>query len=38
MPRLRESRDLKTISDASLAFDEFQKFIEKSYRERTYLR
>jgi len=37
MPALRESRDLKTISEVSLGFDEFQKFIEKSYRERKYL-
>jgi 2,3-dimethylmalate lyase len=37
MPALRESRDLKTISEVSLGFDEFQKFIEKSYQERKYL-
>ena len=38
MPALRASRDLKAISEASVAFDEFQQFIEKSYRDRKYLR
>jgi 2-methylisocitrate lyase-like PEP mutase family enzyme len=38
MPALRRGRDLKAIADASLQFDEFQQFIEKSYRERKYLR
>jgi 2,3-dimethylmalate lyase len=38
LPALRESRDLKTIAEVSVAFDDFQKFIEKSYRERKYLR
>ena len=38
MPALRQARDLKAIADASLQFDEFQQFIEKSYRERKYLR
>jgi 2-methylisocitrate lyase-like PEP mutase family enzyme len=38
MPALRQSRDLKALADASLQFDEFQPFIEKSYRERQYLR
>jgi len=38
MPALRAARDLKTISEVSEGFDEFQKFIEKSYRERKYLR
>ncbi|HEY7138993.1 MAG TPA: isocitrate lyase/PEP mutase family protein [Methylomirabilota bacterium] len=38
MPALRESRDLGAISEVSLGFDEFQTFIEKSYRERKYLR
>ena len=37
MPALRQGRDLKAIADASLQFDEFQQFIEKSYRERKYL-
>jgi 2-methylisocitrate lyase-like PEP mutase family enzyme len=38
MPALRQARDLKAIADVSLGFDEFQRFIEKSYRERKYLR
>jgi 2-methylisocitrate lyase-like PEP mutase family enzyme len=38
MPALREARDLKTISEVSLGFDEFQQFIERSYRDRKYLR
>jgi 2-methylisocitrate lyase-like PEP mutase family enzyme len=38
LPALRQSRDLKALTDASLQFDEFQQFIEKSYRERKYLR
>ena len=38
LPALRESRDLKTIAEVCVAFDDFQKFIEKSYRERKYLR
>ncbi len=38
LPALRQARDLKSIADASLQFDEFQQFIEKSYRERKYLR
>jgi hypothetical protein len=38
LPALRESRDLKTIAEVSVAFDDFQKFIEKSYRERKYPR
>ena len=38
MPALRAAHDLKTISEVSLGFDEFQKVIEKSYRERKYLR
>jgi 2,3-dimethylmalate lyase len=38
LPALRQARDLKAITDASLQFDEFQQFIEKSYRERKYLR
>ena len=37
-PPCGEARDLKTISEVSLGFDEFQKFIEKSYCERKYLR
>jgi hypothetical protein len=37
MPALRAC-DLKAISEASVAFDEFQQFIEKSYRDRKYLR
>lgn len=35
LPRLRESRDLRTISDASTTFQTFQKFLEKRYAART---
>lgn len=38
MPALRQARDLKSLAGASLQFDEFQQLIEKSYRERKYLR
>jgi hypothetical protein len=38
MPALRPARDLRAIADASLQFDELQQLIEKSDRERKYLR
>lgn len=38
MPALHEARDLRTILEVSLRFDEFQQLIEKRRQERKYLR
>ena len=36
--RLRESGDLRTLSEASTTFSEFQSLIERHYRDRRHLR
>ena len=38
MPAVHEARALRTISEVSLGYDEFQQLIEKSRQERKYLR